>query len=38
MMTFLSRAERFCDGWIEEYANNRVIALLCRRLGELATN
>lgn len=35
MMTFLSRAERFCDGWIEEYANNGVIALLCRRIGEL---
>lgn len=38
MMTFLSRAERFCDGWIEEYANNGVIALLCRRMGELAAD
>lgn len=36
MMTFLSRAERFCDGWIEEYASNGVLALLCHRLGELA--
>lgn len=35
MMTFLSRAERFCDGRIEKYANNGVIALLCRRMGEL---
>ena len=38
MMTFLSRAERFCDGRIEKYANNGVIALLCRRVGELAAD
>ena len=37
-MTFLSRAERFCDGWLEEYAKNGVIADLCARLGVLATD
>lgn len=36
MMTFMSRAERFCDGWIEQYTDNGVIAALCRRMGELA--
>lgn len=37
MSTFLSRGERFCDGWLERAAENGVAAALARRLGEIAS-
>lgn len=35
MSTFLSRAERLCDGWLDQAAENGVAAALALRLGVL---
>lgn len=36
MATFLSRAERFCDGWLEKAASSGLAAALSQRLGVIA--
>ncbi len=37
MATFLSRAERFCDGRLDRAVESGLVLVLTRRLGELAT-